>query len=40
VALLQDLAAVAGSDRRAMVARQLTKLHAALRAGTLAELAD
>jgi 16S rRNA (cytidine1402-2'-O)-methyltransferase len=40
VALLQDLAAVAGSDRRAMVARELTKLHEELRAGTLAELAD
>jgi 16S rRNA (cytidine1402-2'-O)-methyltransferase len=40
VAMLQDLAAVAGSDRRAMVARELTKLHEELRAGTLAELAD
>jgi len=39
-ALLRDLAAAAGSDRRAMVARELTKLHEELRAGTLAELAD
>ena len=35
-----DLASVAGPDRRAMVARELTKLHEELRAGTLAELAD
>jgi 16S rRNA (cytidine1402-2'-O)-methyltransferase len=40
VALLSDLAAVAGPDRRVMVARELTKLHEELRAGTLAELAD
>src|SRR5688572_4788595 len=40
VALLRDLAAAAGPDRRAMVARELTKLHEELRAGTLAELAD
>ena len=39
-ALLRDLAAAAGPDRRAMVARELTKLHEELRAGTLAELAD
>ena len=39
-ALLEDLAAVAGADRRALVARELTKLHEELRAGTLAELAD
>ncbi|HUQ14444.1 MAG TPA: 16S rRNA (cytidine(1402)-2'-O)-methyltransferase [Gemmatimonadales bacterium] len=39
-ALLRDLAAAAGSDRRAMVARELTKLHEELRAGSLAELAD
>ncbi|HYC32561.1 MAG TPA: 16S rRNA (cytidine(1402)-2'-O)-methyltransferase [Gemmatimonadales bacterium] len=39
VALLEDLAAVAGPDRRAFVARELTKLHEELRAGTLAELA-
>jgi 16S rRNA (cytidine1402-2'-O)-methyltransferase len=40
VALLLDLAAAAGADRRALVARELTKLHEELRAGTLAELAD
>jgi len=39
-ALLRDLAAAAGPARRAMVARELTKLHEELRAGTLAELAD
>jgi 16S rRNA (cytidine1402-2'-O)-methyltransferase len=40
VALLNDLAAVAGAGRRATVARELTKLHEELRSGTLAELAD
>jgi 16S rRNA (cytidine1402-2'-O)-methyltransferase len=40
VALLKDLAAVAGADRRALVARELTKLHEELRRGTLAELTD
>lgn len=40
VTLLQDLAAAAGPGRRAMVARELTKLHEELRTGTLAELAD
>lgn len=40
VALLEDLAAAAGPDRRAVVARELTKVHEELRAGTLAELAD
>jgi 16S rRNA (cytidine1402-2'-O)-methyltransferase len=39
-ALLRDLAAAAGPARRAMVARELTKLHEELRGGTLAELAD
>ena len=39
VALLQDLAAVAGGGRRALVARELTKLHEELRFGTLEELA-
>jgi 16S rRNA (cytidine1402-2'-O)-methyltransferase len=39
-ALLQDLARVAGPERRAVVARELTKLHEELREGTLAELAD
>lgn len=40
VALLHDLAAIAGDGRRALVARELTKLHEELRFGTLAELAD
>jgi 16S rRNA (cytidine1402-2'-O)-methyltransferase len=40
VALLRDLETAAGSNRRAMVARELTKLHEDLRDGTLAELAD
>lgn len=40
VALLEDLAAVAGGDRRALVARELTKLHEELRPGNLAELAE
>jgi 16S rRNA (cytidine1402-2'-O)-methyltransferase len=40
VALLRDLATAAGPGRRAMVARELTKLHEELRTGTLAELAD
>jgi 16S rRNA (cytidine1402-2'-O)-methyltransferase len=39
-ALLGDLAAAAGPGRRAMVGRELTKLHEELRTGTLAELAD
>jgi len=38
-ALLRDLAAVAGEDRPAVVARELTKLHEEFRPGTLAELA-
>lgn len=38
--LLSDLVAAAGAGRRAVVARELTKLHEELRAGTLAELAD
>ncbi|HXG43182.1 MAG TPA: 16S rRNA (cytidine(1402)-2'-O)-methyltransferase [Gemmatimonadales bacterium] len=38
-ALLDDLAALAGPDRRAVVARELTKVHEEIRAGTLAELA-
>jgi 16S rRNA (cytidine1402-2'-O)-methyltransferase len=38
--LLQDLAAVAGAERRALVARELTKLHEELRFGTLDDLAD
>ncbi|HET9038968.1 MAG TPA: 16S rRNA (cytidine(1402)-2'-O)-methyltransferase [Gemmatimonadales bacterium] len=37
--LLEDLARVAGGGRRAVVARELTKLHEELRTGTLDELA-
>lgn len=40
VELLKDLAAVAGDDRRAVVARELTKMHEDIRAGTLGELHD
>ena len=39
-ASLEDMAEVLGADRPAAVARELTKLHEELRAGTLAELAD
>ena len=39
VDLLADLAGRAGGDRRAVVARELTKLHEELRPGTLDELA-
>jgi 16S rRNA (cytidine1402-2'-O)-methyltransferase len=39
-ALLGDLRAVAGPDRPAVVARELTKVHEEFRAGTLAELAE
>ena len=38
VALLRDLAAAAGAERPAVVARELTKLHEELRADTLGEL--
>ncbi len=38
--LLQDLTRLAGPERRAAVARELTKLHEEFRHGTLAELAD
>jgi 16S rRNA (cytidine1402-2'-O)-methyltransferase len=38
VDLIRDLAAVAGGDRPAVVARELTKLHEEVRAGTLDEL--
>ena len=38
--LLADLATVAGGDRRAVVARELTKLHEEFRLGTLDELAE
>lgn len=37
--LLQDLATVAGSDREAVVGRELTKLYEEFRPGTLSELA-
>jgi 16S rRNA (cytidine1402-2'-O)-methyltransferase len=40
VALLRDLARVAGRGREAVVARELTKLHEEIRGGTLEELAD
>jgi 16S rRNA (cytidine1402-2'-O)-methyltransferase len=40
VALLRDLMTLTGPERRAVVARELTKLHEEFRAGTLAELAD
>jgi 16S rRNA (cytidine1402-2'-O)-methyltransferase len=40
VALLADLAKVAGASRQAVVARELTKVHEELRYGTLAELVD
>lgn len=38
VELLGDLVALAGGDRRAVVARELTKVHEEFRTGTLAEL--
>ena len=38
--LLEDLADQAGSDREAVVSRELTKLHEEFRAGTLGELAS
>lgn len=40
VELLRDLALVAGEERRAVVARELTKLHEDIRGGTLGELRD
>lgn len=40
VALLRDLASECGSERRAVVARELTKVHEEFRTGTLIELAD
>jgi 16S rRNA (cytidine1402-2'-O)-methyltransferase len=39
-ALLEDLMGLAGRDRVAVVARELTKLHEEIRAGSLAELVD
>ena len=38
VDLLNDLERLAGNDRKAVVARELTKLHEEIRSGTLAEL--
>lgn len=38
VDLLTDLEKLAGGDRKAVVARELTKLHEEIRAGTLADL--
>jgi 16S rRNA (cytidine1402-2'-O)-methyltransferase len=38
VSLLEDLIPLAGADRKAVVARELTKLHEEIRSGTLAEL--
>jgi 16S rRNA (cytidine1402-2'-O)-methyltransferase len=40
VSLLEDLIPVAGADRVAVVARELTKLHEEIRTGTLEELLD
>jgi 16S rRNA (cytidine1402-2'-O)-methyltransferase len=40
VALLEDLISHAGPDRSAVVARELTKLHEEIRAGTLEEMAE
>ncbi|HEY9015315.1 MAG TPA: hypothetical protein VIM84_09660, partial [Gemmatimonadales bacterium] len=40
VSLLEDLITLAGPDRAAVVARELTKLHEEIQTGTLAELAD
>jgi len=38
--LLADLAAACGGERRGVVARELSKLHEEIRAGTLSELAE
>ncbi len=40
VSLLEDLISLAGADRTAVVARELTKLHEEIRSGTLGELLD
>jgi 16S rRNA (cytidine1402-2'-O)-methyltransferase len=40
VSLLEDLISLAGADREAVVARELTKLHEEIRTGTLEELLD
>lgn len=39
-ALLRDLVAACGGDRRAVVARELTKIHEEFRSGTLDQLAE
>lgn len=40
VSLLEDLIPRTGADRRAVVARELTKLHEEIRSGTMGELVD
>jgi 16S rRNA (cytidine1402-2'-O)-methyltransferase len=40
LALLEDLLPLAGPDREAVVARELTKMHEEIRVGTLGELVD
>jgi 16S rRNA (cytidine1402-2'-O)-methyltransferase len=40
VSLLEDLIQLAGADRGAAVARELTKMHEEIRTGTLGELAE
>ena len=40
VPLLEDLISVAGADRLAVVARELTKLHEEIRSGTLSEMVE
>ena len=40
VALLEDLVPLAGADRMVVVARELTKMHEEIRAGSLGELVD
>jgi 16S rRNA (cytidine1402-2'-O)-methyltransferase len=40
VSLLEDLIPLTGADRRAVVARELTKLHEEIRSGTMGELVD
>ena len=40
VSLLEDLTRLTGADRRAVVARELTKLHEEVRSGTMGELVD
>jgi 16S rRNA (cytidine1402-2'-O)-methyltransferase len=40
VSLLEDLVLLCGSDRKAVVARELTKMHEEIRSGTLGTLLD